>query len=550
VEGQELQFNALAIDKDPWDLNDLRYEWDLNNDGIIDDNEKGKTVKTSFPNSGNYDIKLYVYDGDKNNASTLMDTETTSIYISTNEAPKAKIIASKAGDKPVEKRLTAQYNQLITFNTSMCYDPDNLPGFDLSNPKDYVQDHNLSFVWHWNWARENATIADGLDPYSEEAIISDSTFNITTSHYYTIDDIIPGGNYEIYVYLEVNDGDKSVDSDVFTVYLNIPPKADFYINNKTDLTPLDHQPGVGELVNFDGSLSIDPNDDTNNDGVILFPEVDSLEYSWSFDDGTTEEGKVVTHAFAEIGDHTITLTVSDGEISASKTRHLIILEGNLPPIPVLAISPISAPTHYAITFKSSDSYDPDVNDDVVKFKWIFGDGYESSEPDTSHSYDKEGVYQILLTVTDRRGAYSINDNFSVYIYNREPYVILNLKSEGIVNSPIKMSATSSDPDGEVVGFYWDFGDGNEIEWSNESKPTHEYKKTGTYTVTVSVQDNSGKTNISSDTIKITEFIEPPPEKKGSTWDADVVFWIIVAVIVAVIVIAILIIVMRIRREAL
>jgi PKD repeat protein len=554
VENQMMQFSAYAIDKDPWDLNDIRYEWDLNNDNVIDDDEKGQTVTNSYSTTGNYPITLYVYDGQPGNASTLMDTETAQIYISTNKAPVAEIIAAKSGEKPVEERITAQYNQAIIFNTSRCKDPDNLPGFDVSSPKDFVQDHNLSYIWHWNLDREAELLAAQLDPYSEPDVISDPTFNKTTSHYYTVDDILPGSNYEIRVMLEVTDGHTTVNSEEYIVYLNIPPKADFYINNKTELTPLPKQPGVGEEVNFDASLSYDPNDDLNNDGIIGAGETDSLTYKWSFDDGTSAEGKVVTHAFAEIGDHTITLAVSDGALTAYKTRHLIILEGNLPPVPVLSISPLSAPTHYAISFKSSDSYDPDANDDVVKWKWSFGDGYESSEADTSHSYDREGIYKVVLTVWDRRNAESINDNYSIYIYNREPYVIINLKSEGYIDIDVKMSATADDPDGVVTGYYWDFGDGNEQDWSNDSNPTHIYSKTGTYTVTVTVKDDSGKTNISSDVIKIG--LPPVPDETTDedgvfgAESGDVLFWLIIIIVVVVIVVAIVVIVWRIRREAL
>jgi PKD repeat protein len=131
-------------------------------------------------------------------------------------------------------------------------------------------------------------------------------------------------------------------------------------------------------------------------------------------------------------------------------------------------------------------------------------------------------------------------------------VVLNLKSEGPVKSPIKMTATATDPDGEITGYLWDFGDGTPLlDWSNLSKTDHEYQEIGTYTVTVKVQDNKGKTNISSAVINIIE----PPGDEGTIEDegvfsADVLFWIIVIIIAVVVVVAILAIVMRIRREVL
>ncbi|UCH88913.1 MAG: PKD domain-containing protein [Thermoplasmata archaeon] len=553
VENQEVQFTVTAEDNDPWDYGDLRYEWDLDGDKTVD--ETGETVTWTYVESKSYTIQVWVYDGEIGNVTTLSDTETTTLFVSENVAPVAKIMASIGSDKPVSDELTVLYDQPILFNATMCYDPDNLPGYDVDSPKDYEQDYNLSYKWHWNWEREQAMIKQsGGQPVTDEDIVGNWSFNRVLSHSYTSDDYVLGTNYTVKVYLEVDDGAEIMTSDVFIIYLNLYPIADFYINNKTDLTPLDQQPGVGEKIFFDASLSYDPNDDLDNNGLIIFPELDRLTYSWSFDDGYAETGKMVTHSFATVGDHAITLTVSDGYLTAKKVRHVIIREGNIPPVPVVEISPASGPTHYQIFFKGSDSYDPDQNDDVVKFLWNFGDGFESTEADVTHAFSKEGTYTITLTVTDRRGAQTTDVDNSVYIYNREPYVVLNLKAEGIVNSPVKMDVTAEDSDGEITGYYWDFGDDNTLDWSLEANPAHDYTETGTYTVKVTVKDDKGKTNSSTAQIKIIEPVEPEGPDDEPGWlgvdNENLFFWLIIIIIIVVIVVAIVAIVWRIKREAL
>jgi PKD repeat protein len=546
VINQEVRFSGYAIDRDPWDLNDLRYEWDLDGDLVVD--VKEQIAITKYTVSKTYSITLWVYDGEVGNASTLFDSDTASLFISNNDPPEAMITAHRHGDEPEMKTISAKYEEPILFNATNAFDPDNLPGFDTN--KDFVQDHNLSFRWHWNWERENQSVAAGIDPYSDETIISEWTFNITTEHKFTSSDYIPGSNYRIMVFMEADDGETIVKSDVFVVTLDLQPIADFYINNKTELTPLDHQPGVGEKIHFDASLSYDPNDDLNNDGIILSPEVDRLTYSWSFDDGTFASGKVLSHAFAEIGDHSITLSVSDGEHTSSKVRHVFVQQANLPPIIVMEVSPNAGPTHFQFSFKSSDSSDPDLNDDVVKFHWDFGDGGESAEADTTHAYTKEGAYRIVLTVTDRRGAISTNSDYSLYIYNREPNVAINMKSEGTVKSPVKMSATASDADGSIEGYYWDFGDDEFEAWGNLTSVSHTYDEIGSYTVTVTVQDDKGKTNISSGVIKIiTEPVNPEIDDNQGI-SSGVIFWLIIVIVVAVIAIAIVAVIWRIRKEAL
>jgi PKD repeat protein len=79
-------------------------------------------------------------------------------------------------------------------------------------------------------------------------------------------------------------------------------------------------------------------------------------------------------------------------------------------------------------------------------------------------------------------------------------------TSGPVPLSIAFSGTgSTDPDGTVVGYSWDFGDG---QLSTEPSPTHTYTSTGTYTVTLTVTDNSGST--ASQRLLITATVAHPP----------------------------------------
>jgi PKD repeat protein len=61
---------------------------------------------------------------------------------------------------------------------------------------------------------------------------------------------------------------------------------------------------INEPVLFDGSESADP-------------ESDSLSYNWDFGDRSTGQGVTPTHQYQAVGSYTVTLTVSDGELTAS-----------------------------------------------------------------------------------------------------------------------------------------------------------------------------------------------------------------------------------------
>lgn len=72
-------------------------------------------------------------------------------------------------------------------------------------------------------------------------------------------------------------------------------------------------------------------------------------------------------------------------------------------------------------------------------------------------------------------------------YSTEKKLILKPKpqsakiSTSLKRAPVDQGIdfSSSESEGQIVGYFWDFGDG---EISTEANPTHSYKKPGTYTV--------------------------------------------------------------------
>jgi len=69
------------------------------------------------------------------------------------------------------------------------------------------------------------------------------------------------------------------------------------------------------------------------------------------------------------------------------------------------------------------------------------------------------------------------------------------------------SAGSSDPDGQIVAYAWDFGDAGT---SNLANPSHSYAAAGTYTVSLTVTDNEGASDTNMTTAVITYPGHQPP----------------------------------------
>lgn len=73
-------------------------------------------------------------------------------------------------------------------------------------------------------------------------------------------------------------------------------------------------------------------------------------------------------------------------------------------------------------------------------------------------------------------------------------------------------SSTVDGDGEVVEFGWDFGDGVTAAGANAS---HTYGSAGTYTVSLTVTDNEGATDTTSQDVTV-KAAPPPPEPPAAT----------------------------------
>lgn len=79
---------------------------------------------------------------------------------------------------------------------------------------------------------------------------------------------------------------------------------------------------------------------------------------------------------------------------------------NKPPVAKITVYPAIKPvwkTFSIITFKGSDSYDPDGT--IISYRWDFGDGSKIEEgEEVKHTFTTPGIYMVTLTVTDDRGS--------------------------------------------------------------------------------------------------------------------------------------------------
>lgn len=173
---------------------------------------------------------------------------------------------------------------------------------------------------------------------------------------------------------------------------------------------------------------------------------------------------------------------------------------NLPPIPH-ANGPYEGNVNDPIQFSSAGSTDPDGT--IVAYRWVFGDGKASNDANPVHTYTTAGVYDLKLRVTDDDGV-ARTDKTQVTIngapVNIDPTANANGPYSGVAGQSISFSsAGSNDPDGTIVSYSWNFGDGAT---SNQTSPSHTYATAGTYNVSLTVTDDDGGVGTDSTTSTI------------------------------------------------
>jgi PKD repeat protein len=385
----------------------------------------GLAVTHAFPAPGVYPVTLTVTDNDRE-----FDVTTQGVPVEmggtggVNQPPVADFTFEPATPPDVN------LNEVVTFKAEGCSDPDGTVA---------------AYEWDFN--------GDGL---------YDATGTTVTHIFHR------GGGKVVTLRVLDDDGAPGFKTRVVSVEF-IRPIADF------TYTPT--EPRVGDVVSFDGSSSSD------GDGRVDF-------YEWDFDsDGIVDvTGMSVNHVFTTGGSQFVTLKVTDNDGVTDYITKTVPVRINTPPLADFAYSPTRPTTTDTIAFNDT-SIDHDGT--IIAWQWEFGDGETSDVQSPSHKYATAKTYIAKLTVTDNDGATSsVTENITVGEPTNVPPVANFSFTPTLpqISQMVQFNDLSTDADGTVTGWDWDFGDGGT---STDQNPTHKYTTVGIYTVTLTVADNEG-----------------------------------------------------------
>ena len=218
------------------------------------------------------------------------------------------------------------------------------------------------------------------------------------------------------------------------------------------------------------------------------------KWSWNFGDGSAvKASQNPIHKYTSIGDYTVSLTITNGLCSDTKTHDITIKTANTGgsgggcsgSAPVVDLGPDITQCDGSVTL------DAGTQTDNPTYFW-------SPNGETTQTIDvsASGVY----TVTVNNDCGFDSDNIVVIIPGT-PDAALQAPDSAEVNSLISFKDQTPQ---SVTTWDWDFGDGSGT--STNKNPFYTYSSTGTYTVELTVENAYGCSSFASKEIKIYQVL--------------------------------------------
>ncbi len=216
-------------------------------------------------------------------------------------------------------------------------------------------------------------------------------------------------------------------------------------------------------------------------------------YSWSFGDGASGSGLATTHTYSSSGSYSVTLTVTDSASGTTKSTQTVQI-AQVPPLSTsLTYSPTQPVSGQSVTFTgaATGGVSP------YSFNWNFGDGATSTGQSPSHTYASSGSFTISLSATDSLGTVASK---SQSITVSSPGALTASFTIGptapVSAQTVTFTATASGGTSPYV-YAWNLGGG-----SKTGNPVSLSFSNGTYTISLTVTDNTGATATSSQSLTV------------------------------------------------
>lgn len=441
----EIEFDATSIPVDQDVYRILAYSWNFGDGATANGPVVSHRFTKKAPGDGIYRVELLVKYQDLSSSQQFDQTLVVQVGI-LNEKTSAIFVASPtSGEIPLKVR----------FDASSSFDPDG---------------EIVSYEWD----------LDGDGQFDDA--------NAKTANYTYEQE----GSYEVSLRVTDNNGDTNIATTLIEAGT---------VNGLRAIITSDLAGGefyyTDEKYTFSGELSQIQSGNIN-------------KYTWNFGDGTKNvQSRSTSHTFANPGTYSVELTIYDQEGNTdSTTNEITVVDQGTPPTakiksePVVSGDTITGPVPLEVIFDGGTSTDKE--DDIIEYEWDFdNDGQiDDTGESVNHIYEKEGMYEARLVVTDAAG------NQGEKVVNIEVAaqgIIARITSDitnGEVPLTVNFDASSSTYKGEEIASYsYDFGDGSKT-YTGGSSVSYKYTSVGTFTVTLTITGTDGKTDTATTVVVI------------------------------------------------
>ena len=411
-----VNFDASASDDSDGTI--TQYEWDFNDDGVID--ATGVSPSWTYAGAGSYGVTLTVTDDNGDTDSEIHGININSLpYVSFTPSSGANFdrdetitfdgSASGDSDGTIEEyrwdfgndgtidatgpTTTRSYSTLGSYDITLTVVDNNgatqsathtinirnnppVAEFSPADGSRYAQGDGIDFdatasndpdgtIVEYRWDFDSDGTTDSTEPTLTYAFINSGTFDVTL----TVVD---------------NDGRSSSVTHTLEITDNTGPTATFTPPSGTNVK-------VNTVVTFDASASSDPEDNP-------------LTYRWDFDgDGTVDEttnNPQTTYTYTQTQSVDVTLTVDDGFANYDSVTHTLNVYGD-PPIASFTPTSGSYTVGDTQTFDGRGSSDPE--GELTNYRWTVDGNFVSSSSTYTHTFSNSGTRTVRLQVTDAEG---------------------------------------------------------------------------------------------------------------------------------------------------
>lgn len=245
------------------------------------------------------------------------------------------------------------------------------------------------------------------------------------------------------------------------------------------------------------------------EGYMIDPSQTDVDYAWDFGDGNTGNGQYVIYTYAPLPPTyytvclTTTLSYPTGDSCVFESCSEVFAGSTTNCQAMFNWSFGSQPL--SINFIDISTGQPSL------WEWDFGDSTYSTEQNPTHIYNREGLYDVCLTITNETNGCTSTLCSEINVSNAPPPVNCSNTIETTQGSDIysfsfhgeAFSGTTNISENST--FRWNFGDGTTV---NGQDADHTYAAPGSYQVrlgTVSILNGTDTcTAYSYDSIHISD----------------------------------------------